>query len=87
MGYFKPPRDAHLSDLRNKDRGSAKEFEYVIAANFYTNLGLMEIKVARSGGSSAEDMGRMLQLVEIAMKAVVEVLSRSALYFRDITEQ
>ena len=32
MGYFKPLADAFVSDLRSKDRRSAKEWEYINAA-------------------------------------------------------
>lgn len=33
--YFKPPASAFLSDLRHRDRRSAKEWEYINAAGVW----------------------------------------------------
>lgn len=87
MGYFKAPTDAFLTELRSKDRRSAKEWEYVNAAGVWTELGLMSLEVARTTDGSKEEMGRQLKLAEMSMKAALEVLSMRAQYFRDITEQ
>ena len=45
MGYFKPATDAFLVELKNKDRRSAKEWEYVNGAGAvsYTHLTLPTI--------------------------------------------
>lgn len=87
MGYFKPPADAFLADLRLKDRRSAKEWEYVNAAGAWTDVAMVAMEVARMESSTMEDVARRLILAEKAMKAVREVLLMRAQYFRDITEQ
>ena len=46
MGYFKPDADAFISELRSRDRRSAKEWEYVNAAVVWAELGLWALMVA-----------------------------------------
>lgn len=87
MGYFKPPADAFLADLRLKDRRSAKEWEYVNAAGAWADVAMVSLEVARAESGTVEDVARRLVLAERAMKAVKEVLLMRAQYFRDITEQ
>ena len=87
LGYFKPPADAFLADLRSKDRRSAKEWEYLNAIGVCTELGLAALEVAKGQEGTIEDIGRRLALAEGSFKAVSEVASMRAQYFRDITEQ
>lgn len=87
MGYFKPPVDAFLSELRSRDRRSAKEWEYVNAAGVWAELAMVALEFARTADGTVEDMGRRLRMAEDSVKAVVEVLLMRAQYFRDITEQ
>ena len=58
MGFFKPPVDAFLSDLRSKDRRSAKEWEYINGAGVWTELGLSALEVAKTQGGTLEDVGK-----------------------------
>lgn len=55
------------------------------SAGVLAQLGFTEMEVARTGDGGAEDMRRKFQMAENATKAVVEVLSMMAQYFRDIT--
>lgn len=87
MGYFKPPTDAFFTELRAKDRRSAKEWEYINAAGVWAELALMSMELARTGTDGVDDMGRKMKLAETAVEAVVEVLRMRAQYFRDVTEQ
>lgn len=47
LNYFKPPDDAFLSELKLKDRRSAKEWEYVNAAGVWLDMGLSAMLVAK----------------------------------------
>lgn len=87
LGYFKPPTDAFLSDLKAKDRRSAKEWEYINSAGVWTELGLAALEVAKDQEGSIEDLGRRLSLAQQSFKAALEVLSMRAQYFRDVTDQ
>ena len=87
MGYFKPPADAFVSELKSKDRRSAKEWEYVNACSVWTELGLAALGVAKDQAEDVPSMARKLALAEKSMRAALEVLSMRAQYFRDITEQ
>lgn len=87
MGYFKPPPDAFLMELRSKDRRSAKEWEYLNAIGVWTELGLTAMEVARTLDGTIEDLTRKLVMAEDAFKGVLEVVSMRAQYFRHITEQ
>jgi hypothetical protein len=49
LAYFKPPASAVLSELRAKDRGFAKEWEYVYAAELWVELGQTALDLARDG--------------------------------------
>lgn len=44
MEYFKPPTDGFLSDLKSKDRQSAKEWERINAAGVWTELGIAALE-------------------------------------------
>ena len=87
MGYFKPPAEAFLSELKSRDRRSAKEWEYINAAGVWTELGVAALGVARDQTEDVPSLARKLALAENAMKAALEVLSMRAQYFREITEQ
>jgi len=87
MAFFKPPSDAFLTELRQKDRRSAKEWEYVNCAGVWAEMGQMALEVAKEDSGTLEEMGRRLKLAEMSLAAVVEVLSMRAQYFRDINDQ
>lgn len=87
MGFFKPPADAFISDLRSRDRRSAKEWEYINSAGVRMELGLTALGVAKTQSDNVPSMARKLALAERALKAALEVLSMRAQYFREITEQ
>jgi hypothetical protein len=86
LTYFKPPASAFLSELRAKDRRSAKEWEYVNAAGVWVELGQTALDLARDGESvdKMEDLARRLELAEKAISAAREVLAIRAQYFLDI---
>lgn len=86
MGYFKPPQDAFLSEMRAKDRRSDKEWESVNAAGVWTETGLVAMELAMED-ESVDVVARRLKLARSAFKESLEVLSMRAQYFRDITEQ
>lgn len=86
MGYFKPPMDAFLTELKSKDRRSAKEWEYVNAAGVWLEAGLASLSLAKENEGELQELGRRLVLSEMALKAALEVLSMRAQYFRDVTE-
>lgn len=86
LGYFKPPVDAFLNELKSKDRRSAKEWEYINAAGVLLETGLASMTLAKEQKGSEEDLVRRLALAESSFKAALEVLSMRAQYFRDITE-
>lgn len=86
LGYFKPPVDAFLNELKSKDRRSAKEWEYINAAGVWLETGLASMTLAKEQKGSEEDLVRRLALAESSFKAALEVLSMRAQYFRDITE-
>jgi hypothetical protein len=48
MEFFKPPATAFLSELKAKDRRSAKEWEY-INVGVWLELGQAEMVLARNG--------------------------------------
>ena len=87
MGYFKPPKDAFLADLKSKDRRSAKKWEYISAAGVWLELGMASLDVAATESGTEQDIGRQLKLAQKSLKAYLEVLSMRAQYFRDITDQ
>jgi hypothetical protein len=86
MAFFKPPASSFLSDLRNKDRRSAKEWEYINAAGVWLELGQTALSLAREGSADdgADVMSRRLALADKALEAAREVLRMRAQYFHDI---
>lgn len=86
MGYFKPPGDAFLTEMRSKDRRSAKECEYVNGVGVWIETGLAAMELAKERDGSVDDLARRLALADRASKAALEVVSMSAKFFRDITE-
>lgn len=48
MGYFKPPSDAFLSQLKRKNRRSAKEWKYVNAARVWADMAMVAICIAKT---------------------------------------
>lgn len=86
MGYFKPPTDAFLTELRSRDRRSAKEWEYINAVGVWIETGLTALDIAKNQETETEPLTRKLVLAEKALRAAFEVVSMRAQYFRDITE-
>lgn len=86
LGYFKPPVDAFLSELKSKDRRSAKEWEYINGAGVWIETGLAAMTLAKEQEGTVEDLARRLALAEKAFKAALEVISMRAQYFRDVVE-
>lgn len=87
MGFFKPPSDALLTELRQKDRRSAKEWEYINCTGVWAELGQIALEIAREDSGTVEEMGRRLKLMEMSLVAAVEVLSIRDQYFHDINDQ
>jgi hypothetical protein len=86
LAYFKPPASSFLSELRAKDRRSAKEWEYVNAGGVWVELGQTALDLALDGESvdKMEGLARRLALAEKAFAAAREVLAMRAQYFHDI---
>jgi hypothetical protein len=86
LAFFKPPATPSVSKIRGKKQRSAKEWEHVIAAGVWLELGQTVLALAREG--SAEDgvdvMSRRLALADRAPAAAREVLAIRAQYFHDI---
>ena len=87
MGYFKPPKDAFLADLKSTDRRSAQEREYINAAGVVLELGMASLDIVATESGTEQDMRRQLKLAQKSLKASLEVLSMRAQFFRDITDQ
>lgn len=87
MRYFKPPVDAFLTELKGKDRRSAKEWKYVNASGVWSEMGLSALSLLRTSAGDAEQFGRLLVLAKDLFHAALEILYMRAQYFRDITEQ
>jgi hypothetical protein len=49
MAFFKPLATAFLSELKSKDRRSAKEWEYVNAAGVWLELGQAALAIVKDG--------------------------------------
>lgn len=73
-GFFKLPSDVFLSELRSKDRRSAKAWEYVNTAGVWMELGLAVLEVAKRQDGTLGDIARRITLAETSMKAALEVL-------------
>jgi hypothetical protein len=88
MAFFKPPATAFLSELKSKDRRSAKEWEYVNAAGVWLELGQAALAIVKEGEDSttAEEMARLLALANKAFGAAREVLAMRGQYFTDIVQ-
>ena len=78
MGYFKPAADAFVSELRSRDRRSAKEWEYINAAGVWTKMGLSALIVPKDQSEEDPSMARKLALAEKSIRAALEVLSMRA---------
>jgi hypothetical protein len=88
MAFFKPPTTAFLSELKIKDRRSAKEWEYVNAAGVWLELGQASLAIVKDGEASmtTAQMARLLALAEKAFGATRDVLAMRGQYFTDITQ-
>ena len=86
MAFFKAPIDAFATDLKSKDRRSAKEWDYINGAGTWLESGLAALRLAREGDRNTAECARHLALAEQFLQASLEVLSMRAQYFRDITE-
>jgi hypothetical protein len=49
VAFFKPPATAFLSELKSKDRRSAKEWEYVNTAGVWLELGQVALAIVTVG--------------------------------------
>jgi hypothetical protein len=80
LEFFKPPATSFLSELRNKDRRSAKEREYINAAGVWLELGQSALALAREGDEEDDGvvMSRRLALADKAIEAALEVLRMRA---------
>ena len=87
MGYFKPAADPFVSELRSRNRCSAKEWEYINAVGVWTEMGLSALIFAKDQSEDVPSMARKLALAEKSIRAALEVLCMRAQYFRDITDQ
>ena len=86
MGFFKPPADAFLNQLRQKDRRSAKEWEYVNAAGIWAHMALIAVILAKAADGNTAELFYRLALAENAMRASRKMLAMRAQYFKDVTE-
>ena len=88
MAFFKPPATAFLSELKSKDRRSAKEWEYVNAAGVWLELGQAALAIVKEGEDSmtTEEMARLLALADRAFGAAREVLAMRGQYFTDVVQ-
>jgi hypothetical protein len=90
MAFFKPPPTAFLSELRAKDRRSAKEWEYINAAEVWLELGQAAMSLTRASDetmiANTAEMARMLALADKAFSAAREVLAMRGQYFSDIVQ-
>lgn len=48
LTYFKPPVDDFVTTLKNKDRSSAKAWEYINAARVWTDIALEALAVSKT---------------------------------------
>lgn len=86
MAYFKPVTDAFLVELKNKDRRSGKEWEYINSSGVWIETGLIALDIARKREGTPQDLGRRMALAGNSFKAALEIFSMRAQYFHDITE-
>jgi hypothetical protein len=88
MAFFKPPATAFLSELKSKDRRSAKEWEYVNAAGVWLELGQAALAIVKDGEASmtTAQMARLLALADKAFGAAREVLAMRGQYFTDVVQ-
>lgn len=86
LSFFKAPVDAFATDLKSKDRRSAKEWDYINGAGVWLESGIAALRLARDGTGDAAECARHLALADDFLQASLEVLSMRSQYFRDITE-
>lgn len=87
LAFFNPPVDAFYMSVQRKDRWSAKEWEYVNAADFWANLAITALNLAKGSDGDTAKMAFRLAIVVEALKANREELKMRAQYLKDITEQ
>ena len=87
MDFFKAALDAFATDLKSKDRRSAKEWDYVNGAGKWLESGLAALRLAREGTGTEAEMAHQLALAEQFLQASLEVLSMRAQYFHDVCEK
>jgi hypothetical protein len=87
MSFFKPPATAFLSELKAKDRRSAKEWEYINAAGVWLELGQAALALAKEDKiMTPAATARMLAQAAKAFVAAREVLAIRGQYFADIVQ-
>lgn len=73
MQYFKPSRSAFSSDLRAKDRRSAKECEYINGAGDWLETELAAPELVRAQGRDVKEVAGTFSIEEESLKVAVEV--------------
>jgi hypothetical protein len=88
MAFLKPPATAFLSELKAKDRRSAKEWEYINAVWMRLDLGQAAMALAQNGEAvmTPAEMARMPALTDKAFGAAREMLAMRGQYFHDIVQ-
>jgi hypothetical protein len=88
MAFFKPPATVFLSELKEKDRRSAKEWEYISAAGVWLELGQAAMALARNweDDMTPAAMAPMLALADKTFGVAREVLPMRGQYHHDIVQ-
>lgn len=69
MAFFKAPIDAFSTDLKSKDRRSAKEWDYINGAGVWLESGLATLRLAREGTGNLAECSRQLAMAEQFLQA------------------
>ena len=86
LPYFKPEPNAFLIELKNKDRRSHKEWEYLNTAGVWLEIAVAAWTFSQTL-TKVEDVSKLLALTLSAIKASLEILSMRGQYFKDIVER
>jgi hypothetical protein len=88
MAFFMPPATASLSELKSKDRRSAKEWEYVNAAGVWLELGQAALAIVKDRGGFYDDGGdgQVVGHGGQGFGAAREVLAMRGQYFADVVQ-
>lgn len=73
MGYFKPPNDASVRELRKKGQRSAKKkWEYINVVGVWLEVALFELHMARNECELVE-FGNNIHIADPGCAAAIEV--------------